>query len=195
MSGDSPVIENLTSPAAWVLIKIRVRFMKLVYILCFLVLLAVLMLPACAVPDSLAPVQTEEHTITQPEEIRTGIFFGMCGGYCQTELRITSSEMISIKKSNLPGDTIYPEITHTHPIPAGTWDRLVAAAGSDQFDNLPAVIGCPDCADGGGEWIEITRAGTTKRVELEYAASVPEIADLLQQLRALREEIVSLEDG
>jgi hypothetical protein len=42
--------------------------------------------------------------------------------------------------------------------------------------------GCPDCADGGAEWLEIDG----KRVTLEFRSDLEPIRPLLQQVRALR---------
>ena len=48
------------------------------------------------------------------------------------------------------------------------------------------MYGCPDCADGGSEWVEITHEGITKRVTFEAYNSIPENNELVIQLRELR---------
>jgi hypothetical protein len=52
-------------------------------------------------------------------------------------------------------------------------------------------IGCPDCADGGGEWIEISNRHTSKKIVFEYNQSVPEINSLVTKLRRLRNKVAS----
>ena len=49
------------------------------------------------------------------------------------------------------------------------------------------VIGCPDCADGGGEWIEVTFDDTVKRITFEYGDTLEPIQNLIDQMRIIRE--------
>jgi hypothetical protein len=51
---------------------------------------------------------------------------------------------------------------------------------------LEGVHGCPDCADGGAEWIEIGSAAGPIRVTFEYGATLDGIGALQAELRALR---------
>lgn len=48
------------------------------------------------------------------------------------------------------------------------WSDLVSAINIEAFFAWEEVIGCPDCADGGAEWIEITTSTGTHKVTYEY---------------------------
>ncbi len=47
------------------------------------------------------------------------------------------------------------------------------------------VIGCPDCADGGSEWLELGFEGDVKRVTFEYMNEPDELKDIIVDLRGL----------
>ena len=49
-------------------------------------------------------------------------------------------------------------------------------------------IDCPDCADGGAEWIQIQTTDTLKKVLFEYGDSLVAIQPLLDKMRSLREQ-------
>ncbi|CAF4279798.1 unnamed protein product, partial [Rotaria sordida] len=44
-------------------------------------------------------------------------------------------------------------------------------------------IGCPGCADGGIEWIEVNWSKESKRVTFEYEALINGIEELIKYLR------------
>ena len=52
-------------------------------------------------------------------------------------------------------------------------------------------IGCPDCADGGAEWIEIDSMDGVKRVTFENGQTVNGIEPLVEKLRQLRNQYLS----
>jgi hypothetical protein len=61
---------------------------------------------------------------------------------------------------------------------------------TQKFFDLNDVYGCPDCADGGSEWIEIiTDDDKSKKVTFEYGKTVPEIEKLIKLLREERETL------
>jgi hypothetical protein len=49
-------------------------------------------------------------------------------------------------------------------------------------------IGCPDCADGGAEWIQVDWIDESKRVTFENGRMVEGIEKLIEKLRQMREE-------
>jgi hypothetical protein len=62
----------------------------------------------------------------------------------------------------------------------------------EDFFKLNEIYGCPDCADGGTEWIEIITADKkTKKVTFEFGKNVPEIEKLINLLRKEREALHS----
>ena len=61
------------------------------------------------------------------------------------------------------------------------------------FDEILAmkdVYGCPDCADGGSEWIEVTHNGDTKKVTFEFGSVLEPIARLVDSLRSIRSDLL-----
>jgi hypothetical protein len=108
---------------------------------------------------------------------RTGTFFGMCAGYCRFELRITETD-VSYFAFGWRGQPV-PDRLLEGKITAVESEKLKSLVDMDALFALQEVIGCPDCADGGGEWVEIATA--------EHGASIPAIQELLQELRTIRE--------
>ena len=117
--------------------------------------------------------------------IKTGIFFGMCGGYCKSEVEIVNRDVVFIASSW--SNPSYPDTMLNGNISIQEWDSLIASVDMDSFLSLDDIIGCPDCADGGGEWIEITKVDTLKRVTFEYGKTVESIQSLIEKVRVIRE--------
>ena len=117
--------------------------------------------------------------------IKTGIFFGMCGGYCKSEVEIVNRDVVFIASSW--SNPSYPDTMLNGNISIQEWDSLIESVDMDSFLSLDDIIGCPDCADGGGEWIEITKVDTLKRVTFEYGETVESIQSLIEKVRVIRE--------
>ena len=117
--------------------------------------------------------------------IKTGIFFGFCGGYCKSEVEIVNRDVVFIASSW--SDPNYPDTMLNGNISIQEWDSLIESVNMDSLLLLDDIIGCPDCADGGGEWIEITKADTLKRVTFEYGETVEPIQSLIEKVRVIRE--------
>lgn len=125
--------------------------------------------------------------------ISTGQTFGFCIGYCERVLTLSESESTLTTRTSQPGapDPEYPTVQQDWPLRASQWDSLVALVDEDVFRSRDAVYGCPDCADGGAEYIEITFApGDTSRVTFEFGATVDGIDDLITYARALRRSAI-----
>ena len=78
------------------------------------------------------------------------------------------------------------------PTPLSFWQKLQSLADYNAIKDLPERIGCPDCADGGAEWLELSRSNETKRVTFEPPAGLPQQAALLAELKKLYEELNTL---
>ena len=92
--------------------------------------------------------------------IKTGIFFGFCNGYCKSEVGIVNRDVVFIASSW--SNPSYPDTMLNGNISIQEWDSLIESVDMDSFLSLDDIIGCPDCADGGGEWIEIIKVDTLK---------------------------------
>ena len=117
--------------------------------------------------------------------IKTGIFFGLCGGYCKSEVEIVKRDVVFIASSW--SNPNYPDTMLNGNISIQEWDSLIESVDMDSLLSLDDIIGCPDCADGGGEWIEITKVAAIKRVMFEYGKTVEPIQNLIEKVRVIRE--------
>lgn len=119
------------------------------------------------------------------EEIGYGTSFGMCAGYCLNNIAIISSGEITFTKAS---NGINPsKKTCTKSIEDAEVDALKALVNADSFKKLPETIGCPDCADGGAEWISLKLEGKVKKVTYEYGKTPDELKALVQKLREIKE--------
>jgi hypothetical protein len=119
--------------------------------------------------------------------IRTGTAFGFCAGYCSTELEIRSTHARFTRSGRDPQRNP-PQVTQVE-LTSAEVARIRSLAASVAFADLKDVYGCPDCADGGAEWVELDTGALRKRVTFDHGAGPPELQPVLQELRALREKI------
>lgn len=123
--------------------------------------------------------------------IRGGSSFGECAGYCWNEIQINPEQTRLIRKFQLPAvgpsapDRLYQRLTD----PAD-WNGLVALVEFDELQTLESVYGCPDCADGGAEWIEVETATGKKKITFEFGSSVAGAEALIEAVRAFREAYI-----
>lgn len=115
--------------------------------------------------------------------IRATTSFGFCAGYCETTLEI-SSDLMSYVEESRRGEL--PTLLRSAPVSSAEWDGLIDALDRRAIARLPDTVGCPDCADGGAESLEVIGADWQKRVTFEYGATMPELQPLLARVRALR---------
>jgi hypothetical protein len=52
---------------------------------------------------------------------------------------------------------------------------------------VAGVHGCPDCADGGAEWVAIQTPDQTIQTTYEYGHNLERIGELQKELRAVRQ--------
>ena len=119
------------------------------------------------------------NTITQ---LNYGTSFGECIGFCKHELTLKSN------KATYTCYSYYPTIqtlTKTDSIKKSALDSIYNL-NTSAFFNLPATIGCPDCADGGAEWLEIQLVNGNKHiVTFEYNNEPPSLKNQIMKLREL----------
>jgi len=77
--------------------------------------------------------------------------------------------------------------TERASITANEWNQLLHLVQETEFLKLNDRYGCPDCADQGGEWIEIRFAdGKTKKVTFDYNRPPEEILEIVKKLQAIQ---------
>ena len=63
-------------------------------------------------------------------------------------------------------------------MPDSTWLALIGAISLNEFNDLPESIGCPGCADGPVEWIEIETITSSHRVTFDPFELPPTLSNL-----------------
>ncbi len=119
-------------------------------------------------------------------EIGWGSSFGMCTGYCQQDLVVTPTEVRLTQTSWTPQQ--FPQLVSTLPLTGqSSWPILRAALDSSGFLGLQHTYGCPDCTDGGAEWVEVAYGGLRRRVTFEYGNTPQPLAVTVTYLRAIHD--------
>jgi len=145
---------------------------------------------ALLITGSISGLSCEEKDII-PEDtiIRYGTTFGFCAGYCKRTISLTQTSTHFEKSSWTDKDT-YPDIQCNEEF--SKWSNLRSKINLKNFNNMDEVIGCPDCADGGAEWIEITSGETSHKVTFEYGKAPGAFSSYIELLRNELEEIESI---
>jgi hypothetical protein len=139
---------------------------------------------------SFANVYGQVITTNVIRSISSGTSFGMCFAYCQQSINITTSLLVAAKQANFVQKP-YPPVQRSFPFDSNQWNELVSLVDWPVFRSLSDTIGCPDCADGGAEWIEIVTNDENKRVTFDYGTTVATIDGLTQRLRAIRLDYIA----
>ncbi len=112
--------------------------------------------------------------------------FGMCGGYCKTRLEISAGGVVLVREPGGRGEPNLPVERREEAVSAKEWEEIARLAGAARIEDLPDVIGCPDCADGGAESLTIVGPGRNKTITFDHGADVDAAGPLLERVRALR---------
>jgi hypothetical protein len=117
-------------------------------------------------------------------KIKYGWSFNMSVGYSRQDVILSSGSVIFTKQgfSGTP-----PPVTCTSVLSDTEWNALKTGVDITTFFSVPAVIGCPDCSDGGSEWIEMElNHGEKHRSNWDYSDGAPAaIKDYVAYLRNL----------
>jgi len=122
-------------------------------------------------------------------QINSGTSYGSWWGYCVFELELDNSNVL-FKASSCwnPYDQEYPDLTLEDNLNQESWQYLVNLIDFEYFQSLDDVYGCPDCNDGGAEFIQIIYEGVSKQVTFEAYSAIDGIQELTLSLRSLRED-------
>jgi len=115
-------------------------------------------------------------------QIKYGTSFGMCMGYCINEATISAKTVVLNSTSRNEKPAVK---TCSRVLTESEWTSLKNGFVVDKFMGMKDTYGCPDCADGGAEWIEITANGTTKKVTYDYNKAPDELKDLAAKLKEI----------
>jgi hypothetical protein len=108
----------------------------------------------------------------------------MCVGPCRKEINVVKNEVIfTVFYTEGRGAIGGTPKTYNEALDATLGNALVKSIDYEAFKNLNEVIGCPDCADGGAEWVEILKNGSKHKVTFEFGRAPKEIESLVTILR------------
>ena len=114
--------------------------------------------------------------------IHHGKSFGMCDGFCISVISYTENNKVRLQKKWRSDETK----SDTTELQIHEWNSIVDLINLDTFFNLNEIYGCPDCTDGGSEWIEIKTTNRNYKVTYDYGKDeIPEIEKLIHKLRQL----------
>ncbi len=123
----------------------------------------------------------------------SGQSFGFCIGPCYQTMSVdlASGDVIFlVKNTELKGNQGDPkEETFKDKLSDSELLEIKNAYLKSNFAQLDEVYGCPDCADGGAEWIEAIEKDSGKKVTFEYGNSVKGMENLIILLRTKRTEL------
>jgi hypothetical protein len=125
-------------------------------------------------------------------EVRSGESFGFCVGKCYSEVIFEGNQQKLLVKESIFNDNVFTEKekVYTEQVLLSTKNEIFKLIDFEEFMALDEVYGCPDCADGGAEWIEIKKGnGEIKKVKFEYGDTVPGHKNLVILLRKERKRL------
>lgn len=130
------------------------------------------------------PIISEETII----RVMHGTNFGHCRGYCRKEVVFSDGQTEYIESS--VDSTRNPQKIERFDNSSSSWKSITDKIDWKTFQKLEESYGCPDCADGGSEYIEIQTISGTKRVTIEFGKDLPELEPLLTELRTQRKNLL-----
>ncbi|KQM72799.1 hypothetical protein ASE74_22220 [Pedobacter sp. Leaf216] len=138
----------------------------------------------CAIVISLSFSACKKGKVKNLNSIGYGSSFGMCVGYCSNNLLISDLKLtLSKSKNGQPSDTKICSKT----ISEADINAIKNDLNMDKIAALPEVIGCPDCADGGAEWISINADGKQYKITFEYGKAPKELEAAVERFKVLKE--------
>jgi hypothetical protein len=127
---------------------------------------------------------TDKQASISAYEVNYGTSFGMCVGPCRKEMNVVKNAVIfTVFYTEGRGAIGGTPKTYNEVLDAALGNSLAKSIDYEVFKNLNEVIGCPDCADGGAEWVEIIKGDWKHKVTFEFGKTPKEIESLVIILR------------
>lgn len=112
-----------------------------------------------------------------------GTTFGFCHGYCNKTVTYTSNSVVYEQYGR--DSVAFPPGSLKETFSKEAFDALVNKFKWNEWDTLPANIGCPDCTDRGAEFIMVVTSKGTKKVRFDAGETSPQsFTDVLPTMRA-----------
>jgi hypothetical protein len=119
--------------------------------------------------------------------VEWGSSFGMCVGYCSARL-VVEGGTATLTETGTRSPELAPRVRARALTPAETAALADARTASQVATD---TLGCPDCADGGAEYVEMNG----QRVIFEFGADAGAATPLAEALRAIRQTFPSDPSG
>ena len=104
----------------------------------------------------------------------------MCEGYCIKTMTLEDSK-VQFEKASNNVSTDYPDTFCDDDF--FQFKELKTAINSDDFYSIAETIGCPDCVDGGAEWMELSSSKSSHRVTFELGKHPDAIESYIETIR------------
>jgi len=125
---------------------------------------------------------TNELIYNNIQQLNYGTSFGQCIGYCKQNVAIKSTKATFTCSS---WNSTLPTLTKTDTISSSALDSI-SSLNTETFFKIAEITGCPDCADGGAEWLEIILTnGKKHKVTFEYYHESDSIKEQIKILRKI----------
>ncbi|RAJ10136.1 hypothetical protein [Arenibacter echinorum] len=126
------------------------------------------------------------------KQLGYGTSFGMCVGYCKNDMLLKAGTVIYSRSG---WNNQVEAIDCIENLTQLSWDSIKKAVDLNEFFLLPQIVGCPDCADGGAEWLEIENfSGKKSKVTFEYGKAPEELETIITALRTQIEKGINCEE-
>jgi hypothetical protein len=116
-----------------------------------------------------------------------GTSFGHCRGYCIKEETYSKKEQQYEKRGWDANQT--KALSWEFETKKQEFESLVKRIDLAKFNELDSIIGCPDCADAGAEYLIIETKTGSRKVVFDAYSSPPGIEALLDYLREKRKAL------
>ena len=117
--------------------------------------------------------------------VRYGTTYGECLGYCTKSIEVFPTRVAFFAIARHPTKkpaSVISEILLSQQ----EQDEARHLVSSVSLDGLPERIGCPDCLDGGAEWIEVNEGSHRKRITFERGMPPVQVRSLANWLNAVQ---------
>jgi hypothetical protein len=74
----------------------------------------------------------------------------------------------------------------TSKINKNYWQKMINSIDIKAFYMLPHILGCPDCLDGGAEWLTIGTKDNEWNVEFDYGSDTVSTKKLLSIINQIK---------
>lgn len=126
----------------------------------------------------------EDPYLAEVNYIAYGTSFGECLGYCNQYMKVYP-QIATLKQYGWDESGELPQLDCALPLESYEFISIRDSVDVGNFFALDETYGCPDCADGGAEWVEISFDTMKHRVTFEYLNEPEELTPIVNSLREL----------